>query len=115
MRFEIEKGSITESMKLLMEEVAKRALESVILDGGLERGPNFEEINIGVVTCFNKSEDVDRKGLIFGRVTGIQGSDFMIKPANSDKEVKISKQRLIKLPQGSPYEMANKELETNKK
>ena len=42
-RFEIEKGSITESMKLLMEEVAKRALESVILDGGLERGPNLRK------------------------------------------------------------------------
>ena len=83
LRFELEGDSVTESLKLLMEEVSKRALESVILDKDLERGPDFDKVNIGDITCFNKSEDFDK-----GRVTGIQGSDFLVMPTDSEKEVK---------------------------
>ena len=115
LQLDITGQSITGVMKDLMKEVLKQALEFVTMNRMMEKGsdPDFNSIKKGDIVCFNKSEDVD-KGLVFGRIEESVGSDFLVKPTNSDSVIEMSKQRLILLPQASPFEAEDKELKAMK-
>ena len=94
-----------------MAEVLKRTLEFIASSRMLGKGhdPDFDKIKKGDIVCYNKSEDVDR-GLIFGRIEELMGSDFLVMPANSNTAVKMSKQIIILLLSSSPFEMEDREL-----
>ena len=111
MQFLQQSFTTTEAMQNLMTEVLKRTMEFITTNRMLEKGhdPEFDNIKKGDIVCFNKSEDVDR-GLVFGPIEESVGSDFIVKPTNSDSVTKMSKQRIILLPRSSQFEVEDREL-----
>ena len=108
---DLDKESVTEALKQVMSEVTNQVFERISKDSGYERGSDGRQINIGEVIAWNKSEDDINKGLLFGRVVKASGSDFWVEVSNNDITLKLPKQRVICLPQTSPFQNVEKEEE----
>ena len=98
-----------------MSEVTKQVFERISKDSGLERGSDERQVNIGEVVAWNKSEDDINKGLLFGRVVKASGSDFWVEVSNNNVTLRLPKQRVICLPQDSPFQNVEKEEEMSGK
>ena len=106
---DLDKESITEVLKMIMSEVTKQVFERITTNSGLEKGPEGRQVNVGEIVAWNKTEDNISKGLLFGRIVKAVGSDFWVELANGNITQKLPKQRVICLPQSSPFQCVERE------
>ena len=106
---ESDSKAFTQIMREVMKEKTDHIYERVIADSGLDIGPQENDIEEGHLVAWNKSEDLLDKGLLFGRVEKQEGSDYLVKVANSNMTVQLPKQRIIQVPQTAPFDLVEEE------
>ena len=111
---DVDKKSMTDTLKMIMDEVTNKIFERITSNSGLEKGPEVRQVSVGDTVAWNKSEDEVSKGLLFGRVVRNVRSDYWVELANGYVTQRLSKQRIIILPQTSPFECVEKEVELSK-